>query len=295
MRLWLLRAIWITLPLSAGGAAADAISTWNDAPRVVAAVLLWLAWGAGTLTILAPRPVGLTVLRVLAPAFAALAVAAAIGGDVSTIDGAAAIGATLVAAVLVAGADIAVAAANAVAYGDERRFPLRTPPALFLGLIPLARVLVAAGVAAGPLLIADEHLIAGAVALLVGGPVVVIGGRSLHSLSRRWLVLVPAGVVVIDPMTLPDPMLFVRSQVRMLRAVNADAPVPDGGVDLRLGATMGTVAMTFTEPTDLVLARRAPRGATTITTPCLLVAVVRRQQFLDEAGQRRVRVVPRDV
>ena len=157
MRLWLLRAIWITLPLSAGGAAADAISTWNDAPRVVAAVVLWLAWGAGTLALLAPRPVGLTVLRILAPAFAALAVAAVIAGDVSTIDGAAAITATLVTAVFIAGADIALATANAVAYGDERRFPLRTPPALFLGLIPLARVLVAAGVAAGPLLIADDR------------------------------------------------------------------------------------------------------------------------------------------
>jgi hypothetical protein len=294
MRLWLLRAIWITLPLSAGGAAAGAISTWNDAPRVVAAALLWLAWAAGTLALLAPRPVGLTVLRVIAPAFAALAVVAAITADVAAIDAVAAIVATLVAAVLVAGADIALTAANAVAYGDERRFPLRTPPALFVGLIPIARVLVTAGVTTGPLLIADDHVIAGVVALLIGTLVVAMGGRSLHLLSRRWLVLVPAGVVVIDPMTLPDPVLFVRSQVRTLRAVSADAPVPDGGIDLRLGASMGTVAITLSEPTDLVRAERAGRRATTVTTSCLLVAVVRRQQFLDEAGERRVRVVPRD-
>jgi hypothetical protein len=294
MRLWLLRAIWITLPLSAGGAAADAISTWNTAPRVVAALLLWLAWGAGTLALLAPHPVGLTGERVIAPSFAVVAVVAAWSSNVAALDAAIAIVATLAAAALVAGPDFALAAANAVAYGDERRYPLRTPPALFFGPIPLARTVVAAGIAAGPLLIADDHIVVGVLALAVGAPAVVFGSRSLHSLSRRWIVLVPAGVVMIDPLTLPDPVLFVRSQVRALRAAKADAPVPDEGVDLRLGATMGTVAMALSERTDLVKAAPARRTSATISTSCLLVAVVRRRQFLEEAGERRVRVEPRD-
>ena len=56
--------------------------------------------------------------------------------------------ATLVCSVLASGHDIASAAANALAYGDEQRFPFRVPPALFLGPLPIARLLVAAGVVA---------------------------------------------------------------------------------------------------------------------------------------------------
>ena len=225
--LWLLRAAWITLPVTAGPAAGSAIDAWADAPRVAAAVLLWLAWGVGLLATLAPRPQTLTALRVIAPAFVVVAVLATIEGSASTLAIVGALLATVVCSALASGHDIASAAANALAYGDEQRFPLRVPPALFLGPLPLARLLVAGGVVAPVLLLAEGEIVIGAVALVVGIALVFLLSRSLESLSRRWAVLVPAGFVVVDPLTLADPTLFLREHVRHV------APEPPAAGDAR--------------------------------------------------------------
>jgi hypothetical protein len=61
----LLRVAWITLPLTAGPAAAASMSSWSDGPRIAGAVLLWVAWAGGLLATLAPRPLMLTALRVM--------------------------------------------------------------------------------------------------------------------------------------------------------------------------------------------------------------------------------------
>lgn len=290
-RRWALRILWITLPLSAGPAAASALEPWADAPAVVAIALLWLAWGIGVVGVLAPRPAGLTALRAIAPAFAVLALVVAVSGEASgDVAAWGAVAATLLTALLVSDTEIAMAAANAVAYGDEQRFPLRTPPALFLAPLPLARVALIGGIAAGPLLLADGRVVAGVVALVVGAPVVVLAARALHGLSRRWMILVPAGVVVLDPLTLADPTLFVRRHVRALRAVDAGVPVGEGRLDLRLGATLGSAELVLDGETDLVRASRGRRGGRTVGATALLVAVVRRDDLLAEAARRRVRV-----
>ena len=135
---WLLVAVWVTLPVTAGPAASDALSSWASAPQVVAEVLLWGAWALGLLAVLAPRPATLTAVRTIAPAFAVLAIAAAIWADTDALAAAGAVVATVLAAVLVAGSAFALAAANSIAYGDEQRFPLRTPPGLYAGPLPLA-------------------------------------------------------------------------------------------------------------------------------------------------------------
>lgn len=290
MRVWLLRAVWCTLPLTAGSAASDAISGWTEAPRIVAAVVLWGLWAVGVVAVLAPRPVGLTALRVIAPAFAILGTAALIAGATDGLAGWGAVVSSVAAAVLVADSEIAMAAVNALAYGDERRFPLRTPPALFLGPLPIVRALVVAGIAGGPLLLADGDVVLGGLAVVVAVPVVPLALRALHGLSRRWFVLVPAGVVVVDPLTLADPMLFIRQRVRILRAAKSDAPVPEHALDLRLGATAGTLELGFDESVELVRAARGRHGGTTVHAQGLLVAVVRRAELLAGAAQRRVRI-----
>lgn len=290
IRRWGLAAIWLVLPLAAGPAAGDALDGWADAPQVVAAVVLWSAWGVGLVAILAPRPVGLTALRTIAPAFAVGAVAVLLSGDA---DGAAAWGAvaaTIAAAALAADHEIAVAAANGIAYGDEERFPLRVPPGLFLAPLPLARAALVAGIVAGPLLLADEQVIAGIVALVVGLPVAVVAARALHGLSRRWTILVPAGLVVLDPLTLADPTLFVRRHIRALRAAPVDGEPADGAVDLRLGATLGSTELVLDGDTDIVRASRGRHGGQTVMATALLVAVVRRDDLLETASRRRVRV-----
>ncbi len=293
VRIWLLRIAWVMLPLTAGAGASDAIATFADAPRVVAAVLLWASWGAGSVAVLAPRPAGLTFLRVVAPAYALLAVAALADGRATGWAGGGAVAAGVAVAVLVALPDIALAAVNAIAYGDEQRFPLRVPPALFLGPLPLARALVVTATVAGPLLLADGRVVLGIVALGVGAPVVVVGVRALHGLSRRWMVLVPAGVVVVDPMTLAEPVLFLRRHVRTLRATDSSERVGAEGLDLRLGSALGNVRIELGEAAEMVRTNRGRRGGVTIRAACVLVAVVQRDRFLATALARRVRVEPR--
>ncbi len=137
--LWALRAAWATLPLTAGPAASAAIVDWSSAPRVVAAVLLWAAWTAGLVGTVVPRTQTVTALRAVSPVFAVLAIVVAVTGGASSGDAVLAIAATAAAAIGVAAPPSGVAAVNAAAYGDERRFPLRVPPALFAGPLPLAR------------------------------------------------------------------------------------------------------------------------------------------------------------
>ncbi|MDQ1432484.1 MAG: hypothetical protein QOF40_3086 [Actinomycetota bacterium] len=279
----------MTLPLTAGPAASAAIDSWADTPRVAAAALLWLAWAAGLLATLAPRPQTLTALRVIAPALAIAAILATIDGGGSTVAQVGAVVATLVCAVLASGPDIASAAANSIAYGDEQRFPLRVPPALFLGPLPIARLLVAGGVVAPVLLLANGDLVLGLVALVVGAVLVFVLSRSLSSLSRRWAVLVPAGFVVVDPLTLADPVLFLREHVRHLAPEEA-AAAPPGILDLRLGAGAGSVSVRFDEEVELVRAARGRHGGETVAAGEIRVAVARRHEMLTLAAGRRLPV-----
>ena len=289
--LWSLRVACVALPFVAGPAAGDALRSWADAPRVAAESLLWLAWGIALLATLVPRPQLLTALRVIAPAFVVVAVACAWSTAVPAATAAAAIVLTVVVAALSSSHDIAIAAANSAAYGDELRTPLRVPPALFLGLVPLARLVVAAGVVAPVLLLADQDWLWGVVAAVVGVPLAALSARSLHTLSRRWAVLVPAGFVVVDPFTLADPVLFLRERV-VVMAPAPTGPPPPTLRDLRLGATLGSMLVRFTEPAEILTAPRARRGGETVHTEGVVVAVVRREPFLAEATARRLPVEP---
>ena len=86
-------------------------------------------------------------------------------------------------------------------------------------------------------------------AVAAGATVVAAGGLALlprrwHQLSRRWLVFVPAGVVVHDPVVLAD-VVMVRSTaitsvvlddlgVAADRAADLTGPTPGLGVEIRL-------------------------------------------------------------
>jgi hypothetical protein len=260
-----------------------------DAPRLVAEVLVWLAWAVGLLAVAAPRPSLLTVVRIVAPAFVLLSLWAALEGSASASAATAALGATCIALALVSTHDLALAAANAGAYGDEERVLLRTPPALFLGPLPIARVTAAAAVAAPPLLLADERWAFGAVALALGVAAVIVLGRALHGLSRRWGVLVPAGFVIVDPLTLADPVLFLRERIVSMRAADA-APAPPEVTDLRLGAAAGSVALAFDEPAELGRRTRGKTASETLPVTELRFAVARREAFLSAAAARRIPV-----
>ncbi len=288
MNIWLLRVAWVTLPLTAGAAVADALAPWSAAPRATAAVLVWAVWAAVLLATLVPRPVSLTVVRTGAPLAFTLALLVAATGRPSAVASAAAIVATLVAAGVAATPAVGRVCAQGAAYGDEERFPLKVPPALFLGVLPLAVLLVGAGITVGPLLLADGDIVVGLLATAVGLPVAALLARSLHLLSRRWIVLVPAGLVVADPMTLVDPVLFPREHILGLGPADATRRPGPEALDLRLGAAIGSCALLLDE--DVEIYRRARGRATGVRTHLLLVTPVAAPTLLTRAAARRIRV-----
>ncbi len=94
----------------------------------------------------------------------------------------------------------------------------------------------------------------------------------------------PAGVVVVDPMTLVDPVLVVRRNLRGVRAVDGSAaPVP-GAVDLRLGATLGTVEVALDGSIDVVRGGRRGRADTIRPDALVLAVAARRRELLDGRG-----------
>jgi hypothetical protein len=281
--LWSARVAWVLLPVTAGVVIADALEGWSSAPALVAMVLLWAAWFGGAVALLAPRPWGFALLRVVAPSVV-LVTAWALTSDANGALRAVALIIAAVAAVLALSAPVARASANALAYGDEDRYPLVVPWTLALAPLPLAVAVVAAGIASGPLLLADGRIVAGVIALVVGFPLAALAANSVFALSRRWAVLVPAGLVVVDPLTLADPVLMPREQV-----LEMSEGVPCGALDLRLGPARNTFTVVLHEPAPFVR-RRGRTDAVVVQSQALHAAAVDLATFLGEARRRRLPV-----
>jgi hypothetical protein len=164
---------------------------------------------------------------------------------------------------------------------------LRVPPALLLGPLPLAVLAVGVGVAAGPLLLADGRLPLGAVTLAAGWALAAAALRSLYALSQRWAVLVPAGIVLKDPLTLVDPVLFPRDRIIALRPL-AGSALPPGTLDLRLGAATGALQMDLAGEATLFRARGRRRGGEAVTTHSLAFTPRRADALLADAARRRI-------
>jgi hypothetical protein len=283
---WCARLAWALLPVSTGVALGDALNGWSTGPARLAAAMLWAAWALGLIALLAPRPWGLTALRVVAPAAVPLTLFTI--GTTGAVSATLAVSSAVVAAAFALSAPVAQAAGNALAYGDEIRFPLRIPLALLFGPVPLAVVLIAAGATVGPLFLANESYIAGVILSVVGIALAFALARSLHALSVRWLVLVPAGLVVVDPLSLIDPVLMRREQIlgveRLLRTRSEV-----GFLDLRLGTATGTVGISLRE-THPFACRRGRRDSALQESAGVLVSIVSIDGFLQAAGARRIAI-----
>jgi hypothetical protein len=291
-RRWGLALVWVLLPFVAGPAFADALDPRSRPVQLTASIGLWALWALVLVASLVPRTTSLTAVRVVAPAAvlgAAWAAAVVPGG--AGVPEAIALGATTLAAVIALSAPVGQEFVNGSAYGEERRLPLRPPGPLVLGPIEVLWALVVVGAVSGPLLLAAEQWIGGAIALVVGWVVAVSGTLSLHRLARRWVVFVPAGMVIVDPMTLADALLARRQRVVAVRPAPADTDAHD----LTAGALGLALELRFVEPETIVpTSPRRLRGGGQTVTPTPVGAVTftpsRPGAVLAEAGRRRLPV-----
>ena len=209
--LWVLRALWVALAPLLAASISGGLEHAAPAGRVTASVLWWVVVAAGVVAVVVPSSAALTGVRMVAPLTVPVAALALVGGAGTAVGGAA-LGVAVVTAAVALPGETAEAFVQASAYGQERRFPLRTPAVILPAAVLVWLVWAAAVVAAGVLLGNGAWALGGALAAVAAAltlPVV----RRLHALARRWLVLVPAGVVLHDPVVLGESLMLPTANV----------------------------------------------------------------------------------
>lgn len=279
---WFTRIAWVAVPLFVGPVLGPALADSPGSVPRVATVAAWALWATGLLAALVPLPLSLTALRTVAPGAPVLAVWAAIAApsDVSPLGSAVALITSGVATAAAFSPLTGDAFVDGSSYGDERRLALRCPVPLG-ALAAVTWCALAAGVVAGPLLLAARQWLLGTLAVVVGCVVAVAAFRALHGLARRWVVFVPAGVVIHDPVNRPDAVMVTR------RAVFSLAPARAGStaLDLTPGAAGLALELRAVEPLPVTV--RSGRSLETIETDAVLFTPTRPGAVLAEAAARR--------
>lgn len=283
---WVARLAWVLVAVLGGAAIESAVDGRSAGVRWTAAIGAWATWALVAASLAVAAVWSLTVARLGVPLALLAAAASAIAGA-DALDVAVLAATAGVATVACFAAEFGQRWVQASAYGDEVRFPLRPPAGA--GLVAVAAWLLwAPCLVAGPLLLAAGTWPAGVpvTVLAVAGAVVLL--PRWHRLSLRWLVLVPAGLVVHDPVVLADTLMLRTRQLGALQL----APAETGAKDLTGPASGYAIEVTTIETVTTVLAftPRAPDG-TAIHLTAFLVAPSRPGAALRTAAARRLPVV----
>jgi len=288
---WILRALWVLLPLLSGPLFGDALHRSDTPFRTVMSLALWITWAVGLVATLIPQPITLTVIRVLATGvipFAVRALFAGIDLSITHVVGLVAVVGTAAVSMM---PDIAAVFIDGESYGDERRLPLKPPSGAVLGPLPVAWLVTVGGLSVGPILLARGLWLLGLVIGIPGLALAWFGGRSLHTLARRFLVFVPAGFVVHDLIALNDPILFRREDVQVFGPAFEDTVA----TDLTLGASGLALEARFTRALTVPL-RQLPKRGTEAPEPeprnirAVLISPSQPGAVLAEARKRNLRV-----
>lgn len=275
---WMLRVAWAVLPFVAGPGLADGLDGWDTSVRTAASVGLWVGWAVVLLATLVPHPIALTILRVSAPAGAAASLAAAVTGAGAP----AALVWWLAVLALAFLPETALGYVNGPAYPNERRYPLRVPGPLLFGPLELSWAVLVGVPAALVLLLADERWVTAALVAVPGVPAAVLLARAMHGLARRWVVFVPAGLVLHDSSALVDPVLFLKAVVESL----GPAPADTDSLDLTQGALGLALELQLAEKVPMVLTRPGNRLGESGASARLLFTPTRPGAVLAEAAMR---------
>jgi hypothetical protein len=211
---------WVVLAL---------VAPWNiisqDRSVAVAATLNvwgWTLWTAVTTALLVPSAISLTAVRVVSPLAVIVSFVA-----VSPIS----IFASLVALIMCAAPLFTDAMVQGGAYGDEQRFALRTPVP-YMAPAFTAWSLLCSSLISGTLLMAAQQWWIAAPLCVAGIFFARFVPLRIHRLARRWLVIVPAGVVVHDHLVLAETIMSTKNNIANISITRAAGDTADftGGV-----------------------------------------------------------------
>jgi hypothetical protein len=222
---WLPRLLWLAVGVSGAVSIGDAMDARSNAVRGVVTTGGWLVWGIGVVALVVPSVLGLTTMRMTAAVAFGASLVSWVGGAGVAVGGAFVACAALC-ALFVGGSEFGRHCVQASAYGDEQRFLLR-PPVAFIVPVALSGVVWTAAAVAAPLLLATSMWLAGGITAVAAAALTWLLAPRFHVLSRRWLVLVPAGVVVHDQVVLGETMMVSRANVAGVDLALADTEAAD--------------------------------------------------------------------
>jgi len=230
-------AAWVVLALS---------SPWqaiaDDASRSVSWVLLtwsWLLWTAVGASFLVPSPMSLTIVRIVVPLSVVVSVAASQPLAVFC---------SVVTLIVCASPVFVDAMVQGGAYGDEKRFALRTPLPYVVPAV-LAWAIYTTSLIGGSLLLAARQYAFGVALVGIGILLSRTIPKRLHRLARRWLVLVPVGIVIHDHLVLHE---TIMAQSGKIMSVVRTSDVGEEA-DLTGGTFGDRLTITLTEPDKVVM------------------------------------------
>jgi hypothetical protein len=221
----MLRVLWVALAVVIGFAIASAGDDHTKAAAFVSATGWWLVVAVVVVALVVPSALGLTVVRMIAPFTVVIAITALALGA-STVIGAIAVALSAVVALLAMSGEVGEAMVQGSAYGNEHRLPLRPPAALLLPVV-VSWLVWASAVMAAALLLSAQAWLGGILATSLAMCLTWLLGTRSHRLSIRWLVLVPAGVVVHDPVVMGETLMVPKANLEVARLALADTQAAD--------------------------------------------------------------------
>lgn len=211
---WICVAIdspWQQLATGSHTAFAAVLNTWG-----------WALWVCVAIAFLVPSPISLTAIRCITPI--------SVVGALWSTTPLAVFGAVV--ALIISFSPLCVdVMVQGGAYGEEKRFALRTPVPQMAPTFVAWSILVVTLIG-GTLLLGNRQFVMGIPITLIGVVLATRVPRMLHRHSRRWLVIVPAGIVVHDYLVLAETIMSPRSKIASISVITEPGETADftGGV-----------------------------------------------------------------
>ena len=286
LSLGILRAIWLLIPLLCGPSLQKSLHDFESLLRTTVSIGLWSFWVLIFLATLITAPISLAIVRIGIPATAGLSIWSSLEAGEST-SGIIGLTASGLAALIALSAPLGDRFSDGASYGDERRFLLKAPGPVALIFGPLAWIATLAGLSLGPVLLLNKNFLLGILLSLIGLPISVIASNAIYQLGKRWIILVPAGIVLHDHLAVGDPTLITRNQLENF----SPAVIGTDALDLSQGSFGLPLEIRCSTPLSMMLKKGTMRNVNESSiVENFLITPVRPNVLLAEAEKRNLRI-----
>ena len=235
--LWVVRILWALTPVTTGILIRDGLL--EIAPGLSQNILLaglWTFWGLGLLAVLLPRSVSLTLFRSFCAYALVLSIWCWLEADTSIPEIAAGFGFIAMINIAVFSPALGhsfVAEMNSEA---EKRYLLKPPFWIAYLAAPLAWLAGCVPLTLGAVFLSDRSWLLGGIVLGASLGWGTVCFRSLNSLVRRQLVLVPIGLAFLDPIYLKFSLGVEQERIQKLDVVQSPVSLNHTTLNLAAGS-----------------------------------------------------------